>query len=132
MNKNISALKALEKIANIEMKEQYKSTKEGVVYCVVADNCEKELKIVEASLKRAILLEANYKHELKNSSRLNNECVKNLKKLEALEIIKRCPKEVIEEVETYYSFEELYEDWGKMAFIKSKEEFELVREVLDL
>ena len=54
------------------------------------------------------------------------------KKLEALEIIKRCPKEVIEEVEIYYSFEELYEDWGKMAFIKSKEEFELVREVLGL
>lgn len=54
------------------------------------------------------------------------------KKLKALEIIKRCPKEVIEEVETYYSFEELYEDWGKMAFIKSKEEFELVREVLGL
>ena len=61
-----------------------------------------------------------------------DECEKIIIERKALKIIKRCPKEVIEEVETYSSFEELYEDWGKMAFIKSKEEFELVRKVLCL
>lgn len=44
-------LEALYKIANAEMKEQYKVTKNDFVYRVISDEYSKELKIIEKELK---------------------------------------------------------------------------------
>ena len=48
----MKGLEALNKIANIKMKEQYKTIKGGCfVYRVVSDDYSKELKIIEKELK---------------------------------------------------------------------------------
>lgn len=53
MNKKPTPLEALEKIANIEMKEQYKADKGGFVYRVVNDECPKEFKVIKNALEDA-------------------------------------------------------------------------------
>lgn len=52
MSKELTPLQALNKIANIEMKEQYKVDKGGFVYRVVSDEYSKELKVIEIALKK--------------------------------------------------------------------------------
>ena len=51
MSKKLTPLQALNNIANIEMKEQYKIDKGGFVYRVVSDEYSKELKVIETALK---------------------------------------------------------------------------------
>jgi hypothetical protein len=53
-------LEALYKIANVEMKEQYKATKNGFTYRVISDEYSKELKIIEKELKALEII--NRKH----------------------------------------------------------------------
>jgi len=51
MNKELTPLEALHKIANVEMKEQYKASKNCLVYRVISDEYSKELNTIEKSLK---------------------------------------------------------------------------------
>ena len=53
MNQELTPLQALNNIANIEMKEQYKIDKGGFAYRVVSDEYSKELKVIETALKDA-------------------------------------------------------------------------------
>lgn len=63
MSKKLTPLQALNKIANIEMKEQYKVDKGGFVYRVVNDECPKELKIIEKALKALEVLKECFDFE---------------------------------------------------------------------
>ena len=85
MSKELTPLQALNNIANIEMKEQYKIDKGGFTYRVVSDEYSKELKVIETVLKETEKLRECYKNELKNVSYYNNLALKYKK---ALEIIK--------------------------------------------
>ena len=85
MSKELTPLQALNNIANIEMKEQYKIDKGGFAYRVVSDEYSKELKVIETALKENEKLKECYENELKNVSYYNNLALKYKK---ALEIIK--------------------------------------------
>ena len=62
------------------------------------------------------------------------DCIIKLKKEhETLEIIKRNPGVIISDIYTYPSWEEFCEDWVPNSdHFNSKEEFELVKEVLGI
>ena len=66
---------------------------------------------------------------------LNKSAVEEIEKdIEALEIIKREPLEVINLIDCYETYEQMIEDYyaygDEVRFIKSKEEFDLLKEVL--
>lgn len=96
MSKKLTPLQALNNIANIEMKEQYKIYKGGFAYRVVSDEYSKELKIIETALKdyehsqqqrelyfkQAKELKECYENELKNSAYYNNLALKYKRVLE--------------------------------------------------
>lgn len=53
------------------------------------------------------------------------------KDIKALNIIKRCPLEVVDYIEIYDSWEEYSQDYyRKERWIKTKEEFDLLKEML--
>ena len=122
MSKKLTPLEALEKIVND--------------HCI--DNEDEELDIIETALKdyEKIKFEHSelrtYHYDLlKENERLHNQKVKKLK---ALKIIKRCPVEIIEILDTYSSWEEYRQDYRnrseRQGLIQSKQEFDLLKEVL--
>ena len=154
MNKEF---KALEKIANLPMTEQYKSDyKGGMTNCIVADNCGKEIKIIETALKRLEEIDNKPKVILgrthgQTKSMIDYVCqnwkevkITNLddeKKLKAFEIIKKKNITPYEDVlqnggyEDYLMFrnlckQDLEENEILASKLLTKEEYELLKEVL--
>lgn len=78
MNKG---LEALYKIANTEMKEQYKASKNAFVYRVISDEYSKELKIIEKELKALEIIKKiipSFVHTIKSSKDYDDYSNKNI------------------------------------------------------
>ena len=88
---------------------------------------------LENELKRLENYEQNedFNRDVLNYAYLSEK--DKIKKLKALEIIKRCPTEICNLIEIYDSWEEYKDDYRRKEerWIKDKEEFDLLREVLE-
>lgn len=88
---------------------------------------------LENELKRLENYEQNedFNRDVLNYAYLSEK--DKIKKLKALEIIKRCPTEICNLIDIYDSWEEYKDDHRRKdeRWIKDKEEFDLLREVLE-
>ena len=64
-------LKALQTIANVEMKEAYKIRKDGLTYRTIADDYGKELSIIEKALKGSKKSDIQKAFEIIKKKRVN-------------------------------------------------------------
>ena len=102
-------------------------------------SCEEDAEIIETELKRIPNLEKALRLEIENSAQLNNERIKDLKKVQALEIIKehrldidwflQFVKQDISYQHYVYCVEQSNNAFAK-RFLLSKEEYELLKEFL--